>query len=232
MIKIRKAEERGVTRLNWLDSRHTFSFADYYDPEHMGFRQLRVVNEDKVQPGGGFPPHSHRDMEIVTYVVEGALEHKDSLGNGSVIRPGEVQRMSAGQGITHSEFNASRSDPVHFLQIWIMPEALGLSPSYEQRTIDLSGARGKFHAIASRQPAQLGVKLHQDANLSMALLENGQTVLHRLGSERGAWLQMVRGNLALNGLMLSTGDGAAIEGERELMIEAKQNCEILFFDLG
>jgi redox-sensitive bicupin YhaK (pirin superfamily) len=232
MIAIRKATARGVSNLGWLDSRHTFSFADYYDPEHMGFRQLRVINEDRVQPGRGFPPHSHRDMEIITYVVEGALEHKDSLGNGSIIRPGEVQRMSAGRGITHSEFNPSRADPVHFFQIWILPEELGLSPSYEQKTIDVSGARGQFHLIASRQSAQAAVRVHQDAQLSVAILGDGQTLLHQLGSGRGGWLQMVRGEVALNGFRLSASDGAAIDGEAELKIEAKQSSEILFFELG
>jgi quercetin 2,3-dioxygenase len=232
MIKIRKAEARGVSRLDWLDSRHTFSFADYYAPEHMGFRQLRVINEDRVQPGRGFPPHSHRDMEIITYVVEGALEHKDSLGNGSIIRPGEVQRMSAGRGITHSEFNPSLTDPVHFLQIWILPEDLGLSPSYEQQTIDLSAARGQFQLIASRQSAQAVVKLHQNADLSVSILQNGQKLLRSLGSRRSAWLQMVRGEVALNGLMLSAGDGAAIDGESEVKLEAQLSSEILLFDLG
>lgn len=232
MIMIRKSTARGVSNLGWLDSRHTFSFADYYDPEHMGFRQLRVINEDRVQPGRGFPPHSHRDMEIITYVVDGALEHKDSLGNGSIIRPGEVQRMSAGRGITHSEFNPSRTDPVHFFQIWILPEELGLSPSYEQQTIDVSAARGQFHLIASKQSAQAAVKVHQDAEVSVAILENGQRLLHRLGSGRRAWLQMVRGEVALNGFTLSAGDGAEIDGELELKIETEQSSEILFFDLG
>jgi quercetin 2,3-dioxygenase len=231
MLTVRKAEARGITKLDWLDSRHTFSFADYYDPKHMGFHQLRVINEDRVQPGQGFPPHSHRDMEIITYVVEGALEHKDSLGNGSIIRPGEVQRMSAGRGITHSEFNPSRSEPVHFLQIWILPEKVGLNPSYEQKTIDLSATRGQFGLIASRHSAQAAVKVHQDAELSVAVLENRYKLLHRLGSGRSAWLQLVRGEVALNGLTLSAGDGAAIDDERELKIEAQQNSEILLFDL-
>ena len=232
MIKIRKSEARGVSRLGWLDSRHTFSFADYYDPEHMGFRQLRVINEDRVQPGQGFPPHSHKDMEIVTYVVEGALEHKDSLGNGSIIRPGEVQRMSAGRGITHSEFNPSGTEPVHFLQIWILPEAPGLSPSYEQKPIDLSSAYGHFRLLASRQSSQDAVKVHQDADISVAILKGGHKLLHRLRSGRGAWLQIVRGEVTLNAFTLSAGDGAAISAELELKIEAAQGSELLLFDLG
>jgi quercetin 2,3-dioxygenase len=232
MITIRKGTARGVTKLDWLDSQHTFSFADYYDPEHMGFHQLRVINEDRVKPGQGFPPHSHRDMEIITYVVEGALEHKDSLDNGSIIRPGEVQRMSAGRGITHSEFNPSRTDPVHFLQIWILPEARGLSPSYQQKAIDLSDARGQFHVIASRQSAQNAVKLHQDAEISVALLEDGQKLLHRLRSGKGGWLQMVRGEITLNTFALSAGDGGAIDGQSELNIKAQQSSEVLLFELG
>jgi quercetin 2,3-dioxygenase len=232
MLTVRKAEARGITKLDWLDSRHTFSFADYYDPEHMGFHQLRVINEDRVQPGQGFPPHTHRDMEIITYVAEGALEHKDSLGNGSIVRPGEVQRMSAGRGITHSEFNPSRTEPVHFLQIWILPEELGLSPSYEQKKIDLSAARGQFRLIASRHSAQGAVNMHQDAEISVAVLENGHKLLHRLGSRRSAWVQLVRGGVTLNGLALLAGDGAAIDGERELKMEAEQNSEILLFDLA
>jgi len=216
MLTVRKAEARGITKLDWLDSRHTFSFADYYDPQHTGFHELRVINEDRVQPGQGFAPHSHRDMEIITYVVEGALEHKDSLGNGSIIRPGEVQRMSAGRGIMHSEFNPSRTEPVDFLQIWILPEQLGLNPSYEQKTIDLSAARGQFRLIASGHSAQAAVNVHQDAEMSVAVLEKGQKLLHRLGSGRSAWVQLVRGEVALNGLTLLAGDGAAIDGEREL----------------
>jgi len=232
MITIRKSRERGVSNLGWLDSRHTFSFADYYDPEQMGFRQLRVINEDHVQAGRGFPPHGHRDMEIVTYVVDGALEHKDSLGNGSIIRPGEIQRMSAGRGITHSEFNPSQTDPVHFFQIWILPAELGLAPSYEQQTIDFSGARGQLHLIASRRSAQGAVKLHQDADMLLAFLATGQELLHSLGLGRSAFVQMVRGEIVLNGRTLSAGDGAAIDGEPELQIEAEQDAEILVFDLG
>jgi redox-sensitive bicupin YhaK (pirin superfamily) len=232
MIAVRKGSERGLSNLGWLDSRHTFSFADYYDPEQMGFHQLRVINEDRVQPARGFPPHSHRDMEIITYVVDGALEHKDSLGNGSIIRPGEVQRMSAGRGITHSEFNPSRTEPVHFLQIWILPEAPGLSPSYEQKPIDLLDAHGHFHLVASGQSAQDAVKVHQDADISVAILKGGHKLRHRLRSGRGAWLQIIRGEVTLNAFTLSAGDGAAIDAELELKIKAAQSSELLLFDLS
>src|SRR5215469_10421590 len=202
MLTVRKAEDRGASKLDWLDSRHTFSFADYYDPVHMGFRQLRVINEDRVQPGKGFPTHSHRDMEIITYVLKGALEHRDSLGNGSVIRPGEVQRMSAGHGITHSEFNASQTELVHFLQIWIVPERAGLVPSYEQKSIDPAATRG-FSPIASPQGGPREVKLHQDATISVALLEDAERLRWRPPRERYAWLQVARGAIALNEHALS-----------------------------
>jgi quercetin 2,3-dioxygenase len=233
MISIRRAAKRGVTKLDWLDSRHTFSFADYYDREHVGFRQLRVLNEDRVQPGRGFPSHDHRDMEIISYVLEGALEHKDSLGSGSVIRPGEVQRMSAGRGITHSEFNPSRTDTVHFLQIWILPERPGMAPGYEQQAIDLSAARGKFHVVASKAGGQRSVTVHQDAAMSVAILEPGDRLIHHLaGPRRHAWVQLARGAIALNGDALVAGDGAAIVAESELRIEADNTAEVLLFDLA
>jgi quercetin 2,3-dioxygenase len=232
MITIRQAQARGRTALDWLDSRHTFSFGDYHDPQHMGFRQLRVINEDRVQPARGFPPHSHRDMEIVSYVLEGAIEHKDSLGNGSIIRPGEVQRMSAGKGITHSEFNPSQSDPVHFLQIWINPKQTGLSPGYEQQTIDLSAAHGKFHLIASPQGGPGQVKLNQDAGLALAILDSGQSLTERVAHGRHAWLQLARGAIKLNGAALKAGDGAAIDGSSEVTIEADDRSEVLLFDLA
>jgi quercetin 2,3-dioxygenase len=232
MISIRKSDERGRTTLDWLDSRHTFSFGDYYDPEHMGFRQLRVINEDRVQPGKGFPAHSHQDMEIMTYVLEGALEHRDNLRNGSVISPGDVQRMSAGLGITHSEFNNSKTEPVHFLQIWILPEERGIAPGYEQQAIDLSAARGKFHPIASRQVGPGRVKLHQDAGISAAILESGESLVHRLANRRHAWLQLARGAITVNGDALGAGDGAAINAESELTIEAEAGAEIFLFDLA
>jgi quercetin 2,3-dioxygenase len=232
MVTVRKAEDRGASKLDWLDSRHTFSFADYYDPAHMGFRQLRVINEDRVQPGKGFPTHSHRDMEIITYVLKGALEHKDSLGTGSVIRPGEVQRMSAGRGITHSEFNASHRELVHFLQIWILPEQAGLAPSYEQKTINLSAAGGSLSPIASRQGGPGVVKLHQDAAISLALLERGQRLRWHSPRARHAWLQVARGGIALNEHALSAGDGAGVDGNSEMHIEAHEASEILLFDLA
>src|SRR5438309_11895147 len=192
MITIRKSEERGHFDFGWLDTYHTFSFDQYYDPAHMHFRSLRVINEDRVEPGKGFPSHSHRDMEIITYVLEGALEHRDSLGNGSVIRPGEVQRMSAGRGITHSEFNSSQTEVVHFLQIWILPEKSGIAPSYEQQAIDRSAMRGQFHPIVSRQGGPGTVKLHQGATISVAILSPGEKLVHRPAGGRHAWLQMAR----------------------------------------
>jgi redox-sensitive bicupin YhaK (pirin superfamily) len=232
MIQVRKADQRGRTSLNWLDSRHTFSFGDYHDPEHMEFISLRVINEDRVQPGKGFPAHSHQDMEIITFVLEGSLEHKDSLGNGSVIRPGEVQRMSAGRGITHSEFNHSASELVHFLQIWIVPEKRGLAASYEQQAIDLSAARAKFHIIAAREGGPGKVQLHQDAVMSVAILEPGEKLAQRLTSGRYEWLQLARGGISANGNALRAGDGASISAESELEIEAATRAEMLLFDLG
>ncbi len=232
MIQVRKADDRGRTSLGWLDSRHTFSFGEYHDPAQMGFRSLRVINEDRVQPGQGFPTHSHQDMEIVTYVLEGSLEHKDSLGTGSVIRPGEIQRMSAGRGITHSEFNHSASELVHFLQIWILPDERGITASYEQQAIDLSAARGKFHLIAAGAGGPGRVRLHQDAGMSVAILKPGETLVHPLASGRRAWLQLARGAVAVNRNTLEAGDGAAISAEPELKLEANADAEILLFDLG
>jgi hypothetical protein len=232
MLTVRKAEERGLSKLDWLHSRHTFSFAEYYDPTHMGFRQLRVINEDRVQPGRGFPAHSHQDMEIISYVLEGALEHRDSLGNGSAIRPGEVQRMSAGRGITHSEFNASRTELVHFLQIWILPEQAGLAPSYEQKAIDLSAPRGSFHPIASKQGGAGAVKIHQDTTMSVAILERGEELTYRFDPKSYAWLQVARGEITLNDKGLKISDGVAIQAEFELKIAALHTSEILLFELG
>ncbi len=232
MITIRKSAERGRTKIDWLDSRHTFSFGEYYDPAEMGFSTLRVINEDRVRAGGGFPTHGHRDMEIITYVLEGALEHKDSLGNGSIIRPGEVQRMSAGAGITHSEFNHSKSEPVHFLQIWIVPSQRGIAPGYEQREIEIGKAREAFVPIATRDGRGKSVKIHQDAALSVAKLERGQSVGVDLKSGRHGWIQVARGALAINAKPLAEGDGAAISEESKVSIVAESPAEVLFFDLA
>ena len=232
MITVRKAEDRGRAKFDWLDSRHTFSFGDYYDPRFMGFRHLRVINEDRVRPGGGFPTHPHRDMEIITYVLEGALEHKDSMGNGSVIRWGVVQRMSAGTGITHSEYNPSRSEPVHFLQIWILPEHAGGRPEYEQRAFSPQEARGKLLLVAARDGRAGALTVQQDAELSIALLERGGTLTHRLRPGRYGWLQVARGEISVNDVALKAGDGAAISDEPALMIEANSAAELLLFDLA
>lgn len=223
---------RGTSRTGWLDSRHTFSFADYRDPQQMGFRSLRVINEDRVVPGAGFPPHSHRDMDIVSYVLEGALEHKDSLGNGARIRPGDVQCMSAGTGITHSEFNPSKTEPVHFLQIWIIPDRTSLPPGYEQKTFPIEERRGQLRLVAAPDGRDGAVTLHQDARLFIASLASGETVVHAVGRGRGVWLQVARGILALNGTEMREGDGAAAENEAALEITADTDTELLLFDLG
>jgi quercetin 2,3-dioxygenase len=230
MIKIRRAGERGHTQLSWLDSHHTFSFGEYHDPQHMGFGTLRVINDDRVAPGQGFGTHPHRDMEIVTYVLEGALEHRDSLGNGSVIRPGEVQRMSAGTGIRHSEFNASKGDTVHFLQIWILPEKSGLPPGYEQRALP-AAAQGGLALAASRDGRNGSVTVHQDVALYAGQLEGKTSVTHSVAGRR-AWVHVARGALNLNGQALSEGDGAAIADERELVLHPKGSAEVLVFDLA
>jgi hypothetical protein len=232
MTTIRRSEARGKTRIDWLDSRHTFSFGDYYDPGHVGFRQLRVINEDRVKPGAGFPMHSHRDMEIISYVLEGALQHKDSLGNGSIIRPGDIQRMSAGSGITHSEFNPSPNEPVHFLQIWIMPAQPGIAPSYEQQKIDLASARAKFRVIASPQGGPGEVTLHQDAEMAVAFLDTGEELTHSLAERRNAWLQVARGSIVLDGNTLNAGDGAAIDAGSALKVVAKSAAELVLLDLA
>jgi redox-sensitive bicupin YhaK (pirin superfamily) len=232
MISPRKAADRGRTRIDWLDSRHTFSFGDYYDPAQMGFRTLRVINEDRVRPGAGFPTHGHRDMEIITYILEGALEHKDSLGTGSVIRPGEAQRMSAGAGITHSEFNHSKTEPVHFLQIWITPATRGIAPGYEQKTIDDAKAHGGFAPVGTPDGRDRSVKIHQDATLSVAKLERGQTAAASLRKGRHGWIQVARGEVAANGVALADGDGASISDEEKVTIVAKSPAEVLFLDLA
>jgi redox-sensitive bicupin YhaK (pirin superfamily) len=232
MIKLRRSDARGHTKLSWLDSRHTFSFGDYHDPQHMGFSDLRVINEDRVIPGAGFPTHSHRDMEIITYVLEGALAHKDSTGTSSVIRVGDVQRMSTGTGISHSEYNASQTEPVHFLQIWIMPNETGLKPGYEQRSFDLEKNSGSWVLVAAQDAREEAVRVHQDAELWLAVLAKGEELTYSLKPGRRAWLQVARGKVTLNGSALEAGDGAAINEENALEITALEDAEILAFDLA
>jgi hypothetical protein len=232
MIEFRDRMARGRTRIGWLDSRHSFSFGGYHDPKHMGFRTLRVINEDRVIPGAGFPAHSHRDMEIISYVLEGKLRHQDSLGNGSIIAPGEVQRMSAGTGITHSEYNASADAPVHFLQVWILPDKTGASPGYEQKPIEVEKSRGRLQLAAGPTGTNAIVAIQQDALMYVSRLDADATVSHELRPGRGAWLQVARGVVALNGTEMKDGDGAAIEGEPRLAIEAMTEAEILLFDLA
>jgi len=231
MIRIRKAKERGHFDHGWLDTYHTFSFADYYDPDFMGFRALRVINEDRVEPGRGFGTHSHRDMEIVTYVLEGELEHRDSMGTGSIIRPGEVQRMSAGTGVLHSEVNPSRKSPVHLLQIWILPERRGLRPEYEQKAFPAEERNGKLRLVASQDGANGSLTIHQDARLFAATLGKADSVQYDLQPGRYAWLQVARGSVDVNGQKLEAGDGAAIEDERTLTLRG-DGAEVLLFDLN
>ena len=230
MIALRHRNERGHANHGWLDTYHTFSFDAYYDRAYMGFRSLRVINEDRVAPAQGFGTHPHRDMEIITYVLEGSLEHKDSMGTGSIIRPGEVQRMSAGAGVTHSEFNPSKTEPVHLLQIWILPEAKGLQPSYEQRQFNRNEMRGTLRLIASRNPEGGAVKVHQDVHLLATVLEGGPAVTHELKPGRHAWVQVARGSINVNGLPFEAGDGAAIS--EESVVTLAGNGEALLFDLG
>ncbi len=232
MIKLLRSDDRGRTQWEWLDSRHSFSFGDYYDPANMGFRALRVINEDWVKPAAGFPRHPHRDMEIITYVLEGALEHRDSLGNGSLIQPGDGQRMSAGKGILHSEMNSSPDAPVHLLQIWILPERKGLEPGYEQKAFPREEKRGRLRLIASPDAAAGSVKIFQDARLFVALLEKDEAVEHALAAGRHAWLQVARGSVMLNGQPLAAGDGAAVSDEPSVRISGQDAAEVLLFDLA
>ena len=232
MITLRHQEERGVSRYDWLDSRHTFSFNQYYDPRHMDFRSLRVINDDRVAPGGGFGAHGHRDMEILTYVLDGQLEHKDSMGNGSVISPGDVQRMSAGTGITHSEYNHSRTAPVHFLQIWIVPERKGLQPGYEQKRFPREDMRGTLRRIAAPGGRDGALIVHQDVSLYAAVLDPGQKATHVLDAGRNAWVQVARGSITLNGIPVQAGDGASVSEEPRLEFEGKEPAEVLLFDLA
>ena len=232
MIAFHDRMARGQSRTGWLDSRHTFSFGQYQDPAHMGFRSLRVINEDRVIPGAGFPRHDHSDMEIISYVLKGALEHKDSLGNGTVIRPGDVQRMSAGTGILHSEFNPSKVDPVHFLQMWIIPDRAGLPPSYEQKAFPIEERRGRLRLVASPDNRGSTITVHQDARLFVANLEVNERVVHEIERGRGLWLQLARGIVTVNGTEMREGDGAAVEDEPAIAIEADTDAEFLLFDLG
>lgn len=232
MITVRPGNERGHNNLGWLDTYHTFSFDTYFDPKHMGFRHLRVINEDRVQPGRGFGTHPHRDMEIITYVLEGALEHRDSMGNGSVIRPGEVQRMTAGTGVAHSEFNHSKSGVVHLLQIWILPEKKGLTPGYEQREFKAEEKQGRLRLLAGRSGDAGALTVHQDVQLYAALVDPDQQVTHRLKPGRHAWLQVARGAVTLNDISLKAGDGAGATDETQLTIRGAEHAEVLLFDLA
>ena len=230
MIEIRRSDERGHADHGWLDTKHTFSFGEYLDPRQMGYRSLRVINDDRVAPKGGFPTHPHREMEILSYVVEGALEHRDSMGNGSVIRPGDVQRMSAGTGVRHSEFNPSDSDPMRLLQIWILPECTGLAPSYEQRHFAEAERRGRLRLIASRDGREESVTVQQDADIYASVVAPGDELVHDVAGERGAWIQVVRGRLQVNGERLHEGDGATLEGPATATITG--GGELLLFDLA
>lgn len=231
MLTLRRAEERGRANFGWLDSRHSFSFGHYFDPNHMGFGPLRVINDDRVVGDGGFPTHPHADMEIVSYVLEGGLEHKDSLGTGSVVRPGDVQRMSAGTGVRHSEFNASKTDPVHFLQIWILPERKGLEPGYEQKTFPAAEKRGKLRLVGSRDGRDGSVTIHQDVDLYATILGDGDKVSHELNPGRIAWVQVASGTVTLNGEQLYPGDGVAIENAGTLELAGTSETEVLLFDM-
>lgn len=232
MLTIRRAEERGHARHGWLESFHSFSFADYYDAKHMGFRNLRVINEDRVQAGKGFGTHGHRDMEIISYVLDGALEHRDSMKNGSVIRPGDVQALSAGTGVTHSEFNASPTEMVHFLQIWLLPSAAGLTPSYEQKTFSSTEKQGRLRLVASPDGREGSVTIHTDARLYAGRFEQGEEAKLELSAGRHAWAQVARGEVKVQGQVLRTGDGAALSEEALVQVEGVRESEVLLFDLA
>jgi redox-sensitive bicupin YhaK (pirin superfamily) len=232
MITIRRSEDRGHFDHGWLDTRHTFSFADYHDPRHMGFRSLRVINEDRVEPGKGFGTHGHRDMEILSYVLSGRLAHRDSTGGGSTIGPGEVQRMTAGTGVLHSEFNGSDSEPVHFLQIWILPERPDLLPGYEQKRFPEEDRRGRLKLVASPDGADGSLTIHQDARVHAGLLDAGERAVLALADGRHAWVQVARGKVRLADETLSAGDGAALSSEREVRLEGLEAAELLVFDLA
>ena len=232
MQQVRRAAERGHFDFGWLDTYHSFSFGDYYDPAHMGFASLRVVNDDTVQPGKGFGMHGHRDMEIITYVLDGALEHKDSMGNGSVIRPGDVQRMSAGTGVMHSEFNPSDSESVHLLQIWIQPDRAGVAPGYEEKRFDAESKRGRLRLIASRDGREGSVSIHQDARVYAALLDGNARAEHALGAGRHAYIHVARGGLEVNGERLEGGDAVQLSDVASIVLDKARQAEILLFDLA
>ena len=232
MITVRRSEDRGRTKIDWLDSRHSFSFGDYYDPANESFGALRVINEDWIRGGAGFSPHSHRDMEIVTYILGGAIAHKDSSGGGGTIRPGEIQRMSAGSGITHSEFNPSASETCHLLQIWIMPSQRGIAPGYEQKTIDPQSVHNHFARIAAPDPRANEVRLVQDAEIWAAKLDAGVEAIHPLAQGRKAWLQVAKGEIKLDGQVLKAGDAAAISDQTEIAVKSQTAAEVLLFDLA
>lgn len=232
MINLRRSDERGRADLGWLDSRHTFSFANYHDPRHMGFRALRVINEDRVRGGAGFGTHGHRDMEILSFVLSGRLAHEDSMGNGSVLGAGDVQRMTAGTGVEHSEMNASGDEPVHFLQVWVLPERRGLEPGYEERHVFEDDKRGRLHLVASGSPRDGALKIHQDVNVYTTLLEPGREASLDLAEDRHAWLQVIRGDVRVDGHELAAGDGAAVSDERRISLSATTEAELVVFDLA
>ncbi len=233
MITVRRSQGRGHANFGWLDSKHTFSFGSYYDPNYLGFSNLRVINEDRVKAGKGFGPHGHRDMEIITYVLDGALEHKDNMGHGSVIGPGDVQRISAGTGIAHSEFNASQTDSVHFLQIWIFPNTKGLQPNYEEKHFPLAQKQGQLRLVASGDGRDDSIKIHQDVDLYVAVLQEGDRINHDVNKDRSLWLQIAQGSVEVNGKIVNKGDGAGITQETKFdLIATSKNTEILLFDLA
>ena len=232
MITLRPASERGTNKIDWLDTKFTFSFDQYYDPSHMGFRDLRVMNEDVVAPGGGFPLHPHRNMEIVTYILAGQLEHKDSMGNGSVIGPGQIQRMTAGRGVTHSEFNHSKDQPVHLYQIWILPRESGLEPGYEDLSFDLDQPRNQWRLLVSPGEGEGTALIHQDVKIHATRLDAGKEIKHQIPPGRYAWVQVASGSVNLNGTAMTAGDGAAVSDEAILTLTAQENSEILLFDLS
>lgn len=230
-IAIRRSEDRGAVNMGWLNAKHSFSFGDYYDPDHMGFGTLRVINEDRIEPAQGFGTHGHKDMEIVTYIISGALEHKDNMGNGSVIRSGDVQRMSAGTGVMHSEFNHSDDEQTHLLQIWILPEQTGIAPGWEEKSFSADDKRNRLRLIASRDARDGSLKIHQSLDLYATVLDEGETVVHEIADGHSAWIQVVSGQVTANGEPLRAGDGAAIENTADLEIHAANKSELLLFDM-